>query len=104
MYAASLMDLKKIFQWLRGNDESQWTDTTRLLSETIANLQDIVQQARDHKTTGRPAAESNTFSAEANAINVAMPQLMQMLGAMHIRSRELAIKHGEAALDLLPVV
>lgn len=87
---------------VRGNDESQWNDTTRLLSETISNLRDMVQQTRDRKTTGRPAAESETFSAESNAINVAMLHLMQMLGAMHIRNRELAIKHGEAALGLLP--
>jgi hypothetical protein len=102
MYAASLMDLKNILQWLRGYDESQWNDVNRLLSETISNLQDMVEQAKNHVTTNRPAAESNTFSAEATAINVAMPRLMQMLGAMHIRNRELALKHGEAALALLP--
>lgn len=101
-YAASLMDLKNILQWLRGSDESQWNDTTRLLSETISNLQDMVQQTRERKTE-RPAAESNSFSAEANAINVAMPKLTQMWEAMHIRNRGLALKNGEEALALLPV-
>jgi len=52
-------------------------------------------------TEGR-SAESETFSAEATAINVAMPQLMKMWEAMHNHNRETALEHAKAALELLP--
>jgi plasmid stabilization system protein ParE len=104
MYSAHRADLEKIFHWLQSNDESQWDEQTRLLSETVSTLQDVAHpQTKSHEPADRPASESARFSAEANAINVALPEMMQMLGAMHIRNRELAIKHGEAALGLLPV-
>jgi outer membrane biogenesis lipoprotein LolB len=96
------MDLKNTLQWLRGSDESQWNDVTRLLSETVAQLQDAVQQAKDHKTMDRRAAESDAFSREATAINVAMPQLTKMLDAMKDHNREAALEHGQGALALLP--
>jgi hypothetical protein len=99
--------LENIVQWLQSNDESQWDEQTRLLSETISSLQDIFSQKAQGTTqttgsTERPSAESETFSPEATAINVAMPQLMKMLKAMHEHNRTAALEYGQAALGLLP--
>lgn len=100
-------ELENIVQWLQSNDESQWDEQTRLLSETISGLQDVFNQKAQGatQTTGsaeRPSAESETFSPEATAINVAMRQLMKMLKAMHDHNRAGALEYGETALGLLP--
>jgi plasmid stabilization system protein ParE len=99
-------DIERIVRWLRSNDETDWDEQTRSLSQTIADLQELPRTGMGvAETIGskeRRSAEAESFSPEATAIHVAMPQLVQMLGAMHIRNRELAVKHGEEALGLLP--
>jgi hypothetical protein len=94
-------DLKNILQWLRGVNEFQWEDETRLLSETVSELQDLALPARPD-ATDRPTAESEILSPEATAINVAMPQLIKMLRAMHDHNRAAALDYGQMALELLP--
>jgi hypothetical protein len=101
MYPASRDDLKSVLEWLHG-DKSQWQYQTSLLSDTIADLQRMARPIRRPDKTGRRSTESNFFSLEANAINVAMPQLKNMLSAMHSQNRAAAIESGEAALALLP--
>ena len=94
------MELKNIVRWLESSDESQWKDVTRLLSETVSKLQDLGHPPPLDKTE-RPSSESEAFSPEATAINVAMPQLMKMLTAMHEHNRVNALEYGQAALGLL---
>ena len=53
--------------------------------------------------TGSESLEPDFFSPEANAINVARPELMNMMNAMRGRNRAAAIESGEAALALLSV-
>jgi hypothetical protein len=101
MYTVSRIDPKNILQWLRGGDESQWDERTRLLSETISKLQDLVHPPH-RDVTGGPSAESDSFSPEAAAISVATASLMKMLAAMHGHNRAKALEHGEAAMELLP--
>lgn len=101
-------DLTNIIEWLKGNDESRWDDQTRLLSETISELEDFPRQAtKGHEAApgsrGRPSAESNSYSQEATSISVAMPELMKMLKAMQDHNRAGALEYGQAALGLLPV-
>jgi hypothetical protein len=96
------MDLKNIAQWLRGADESQWEDVNRVLSETISELQALGHPPRSDTKEGR-SAESDSFSSQATAINVAMPEPVKTLDAMHGHNRAAALEHGQAALGLLPV-
>jgi hypothetical protein len=101
-YPASRNDLKKFLQWLRGWEESGWEDQIRLLSETISALQDLAHPTANPEPINRRSAESDSFSREATAINVATPQLMKMLGAMKDHDRTAALEYGEAAVGLLP--
>jgi hypothetical protein len=101
MYSANRTDLKNILQWLRGSDESQWVDQIRLLSETISQLKDLARQTTRTLTLDRPITESERFSPEATAINVAIPQLTKMLNTMHDHNRAAALDYGQAALELL---
>jgi hypothetical protein len=94
------MDLKNIIQWLRSSDDSQWYDVTRLLSETVTDLESMVHPP--HVDTGGPSSESETFSPKASAINVAIPQLTKMVKALHEHRRAAALEYGQAALRLLP--
>ena len=41
MYSGSRTDVKNIVQWLRGRDESQWEEQTKLLFETMAVLREM---------------------------------------------------------------
>ena len=102
MYPVRRDDLKSVLEWLQGNDESQWKYQTSLLSDTIADLQRMARPIRRPDKTGGRSVESNFFSSEATAINVAMPLLKNMLSAMHHQNRAAAIESGEAALGLLP--
>ena len=105
MYSATRSELAAIVQWLQGSDETQWEEVIILMSQTISDLQDLARQARAKGagTSDGLSSESETFSAQATAVNVAMPQLMKMLQAMHYHNRETALESGETALGLLPV-
>jgi hypothetical protein len=83
IYSASWTDLKNIVQWLWGRDESQWDEQTKVLSDTIAILEDLPPP-------------------EAAGISDAMPYLRRMLAAMHGRRRKDALDCGNGALALLP--
>jgi hypothetical protein len=103
-YSTSRADVKNVLQWLRSNDESQsqWEDQTGLLSQAVSDLENIAQARTRPDKTGSPSAESDFFSSEANAIKVAMLDLIEMSMAMELGNREEAIESGEAALALLP--
>jgi len=102
-YPVSRNELRNLLQWLReGREESSWEDQIRLLSETIANLQDLAHPTANPEPTNRRSAESDSFSPYATAINVAVPQLMKMLDAMKAHDRTPALEYGEAAVGLLP--
>jgi hypothetical protein len=100
MYSTSWTDIKNIVQWLRSGDESHWEEKIRSLLETVSELKELGHPP-PHESPG-PSAESKVFSPEANAINVAMPQLIKMLEAMRDHNREAALEHGQTALGLLP--
>jgi hypothetical protein len=100
-YSASRADVKKVIQWLRSDDESQWEDQTSLLYNTISELDRMARPLRRPDETGSGSVESNVFSSEANVIGAAIPELRKMLSAMHSRNRDVAIESGEAALALL---
>ena len=105
MYTASRSELAAIVQWLEGSDESQWEEVTILMSHTISSLQDLAPQARAKgagASEGR-SSESETFSVQATAVNVSIPQLMKMLKAMHDHNRAAALEYGQGAIGLLPV-
>ena len=102
-YPARRNELRNLLQWLReGRDESIWEDQIHLLSETISALQDLAHPTATPEPTNRRSAESDAFSPEATAINVATPQLMKMLDAMKVHDRKAALEYGEAAVGLLP--
>ncbi len=106
MYTASRSELAAIVQWLEGSDESQWEEATILISHTISSLQDLSPQARAKGGAGASegrSSESETFSAQATAVNVSIPQLMKMLKAMHDHNRAAALEYGQGALGLLRV-
>lgn len=103
MYTTSRRELEGVVQWLRGSDESHWHAQTTLMSQAISNLQDLARQARA-KGAGMadgPSSESETYSAQTTAINVAMPELMKTWEAMHNHNRQAALEYGQAALELL---
>jgi hypothetical protein len=103
MYTTSRRELEGIVQWLRASDESHWDDETTLLSRTVSALEDLPRQVRAKGGTseGR-SSESETFSAQATAVNVAMPHLTKMSEAMRDHNRAAALEYGETALGLLP--
>jgi hypothetical protein len=105
MYTARRSELAAIVQWLEGSDESQWEEVTILISQTISNLQDLPRQAmaKGADSAEGPSSEPDSFSAQATAVNVAIPQLMEMLKAMHDHNRAAALEYGQGALGLLPV-
>jgi hypothetical protein len=43
LYRASWIDLKNILQWLRGQDESQWGEQAKALSDTIAVFKEFAR-------------------------------------------------------------
>jgi hypothetical protein len=102
MYAASWTDLHNIVQWLRGRDESQWEEQTKLLSDTMVILSELSRPIPRLDSSPNPTSELYAFPALPADINDAMPYLRAMLSAMYWRSREDAIEYGEAALALLP--
>ena len=95
IYSASWTDLKNIVQWLRGRDESQWEEQTKVLSDTIAIFEELSGPIDGPipGTDGEP---------EAAGIASAMPCLQGMLAAMHGRRRQVAFDYGNEALKLLP--
>jgi hypothetical protein len=108
-YSSPRADLERIVQWLQSTDESHWDKQTPLLSGAISGLQKVSNQTTKAPgatltsgSTERPSSESETFSPKATAVNVAMPQLMKMLKAMHEHNRAAALEYGQAALGLLP--
>jgi hypothetical protein len=101
-YSGRRADLENVLQWLRSNDELQWEDQTRLLFKTVSDLEKMAQARTRHDETGSRSVEPDFFSREANAINVARPELTKMMNAMRSRNRAAAIESGEAALALLP--
>ena len=101
-YSASWTDLKDIVQWLSGGDESEWEDRTKALSDTIAILRELSRPLPSLKRMPSRGWEPQLVLPEAPAIRDAMPYLRGMLAAMRGHSRQHALAHGKAALELLP--
>jgi hypothetical protein len=101
-YTASREDVKSVLEWLYSSDQSQWEDQTKRLVEAIYDFERMGHPLRHPDNTGTRSQETDFHSPEANAINVAMPQLKNMLSAMQSRDRVAAIESGEAAVALLP--
>jgi hypothetical protein len=102
MYSASREDLKIVLDWLHGSDQSLWEYQTTLLSETISDLQRMARRVHRPEKSGSRSMESDFIPPGADEINIAVPHLMKMLGAMRSENRAAAIKSGEAGLALLP--
>ena len=103
MYSGSRTDLRNILQWLRGGDESQWEEQTRLLFETMAVLREMSLPITRPYKTGSRSTEPDLLPPRAAGINDSMPYLRGMLAAMFGHNRQDALEYGEAALELLPV-
>jgi hypothetical protein len=95
IYSASWTDLKNIVQWLRGRDEFQWEEQTKVLSDTIAIFEELCDPI-DGPIPGMDGPP------EAAGITSATPCLQSMLAAMHARRRQDALDRGNEALQLLP--
>jgi hypothetical protein len=100
IYSATRSDLKSIVQWLRGGDESQWEQQSRLLAATIAVLKEISRPVTRLDEAG--SREPDLLPPRAAEINAAMPYLRGMLASMNRHGREYALEYGETALELLP--
>ncbi len=106
IYSASCIDLKNIVQWLRGRDESQWEEQTKVLSDTIATFEELSCPIPGPISCldgpPNPSGESELLPTEAAGIDGAMPHLQGMLAAMHGHRRQDALDCGNQALELLP--
>jgi hypothetical protein len=98
MYSAARANVQNILQWLRGDDESQWEEQTRLLSETVAVLREMSGPTTRKSGSRKP----QLIRPRGAGINDAMPYLRGMLAAMDGRRRKDALEYGEAACTLLP--
>jgi hypothetical protein len=102
MYSASRTDVKKILQWLRGQDESRWEEQTRLLFETMTVLREMSLPVTPRDKTGSRSIEPDLLPPGAAGINDGMPYLRGMLAAMFGHNRKDALEYGETALEFLP--
>jgi hypothetical protein len=101
-YSAARTNVKKIVQWLRGDDESHWEEQITLLSETISKLVDKSRPITSGDETGSRTSDPDVLPPGAVEINAAMPYLRGMLASMKRYGREYALEYGETALELLP--
>jgi hypothetical protein len=86
--------MKRILEWLEGDDQAEWDKQIELGEECRAEME---RMARPNYRRGRGGL---TPDHDPN-LNRAIPHVRAMLAAMRSRNRAAALEHGRAALAVM---
>src|ERR1017187_4505799 len=87
-------ELRSIFYWLEGTDETQWASKIALAKNCLATMG---QRAKPVKNPSKPGS-GTVVNPHAEKINKAIPHVEAMLSAMQGRDRAKALESARAAV------
>lgn len=87
-------ELRSIFYWLEGTDETQWASKIAMAKNCLATMR---QRAKPVKDPSKPGS-GTVVNPNAEKINKAIPHVEAMLYALHGRGRTKALESARAAV------